>query len=101
MRRKKLRSLLILGKIVNRLVFTFRYSSKKRAFGAFKKLRCVRYEPQNTDGEFGWRWFYDQEAKKLKFKYSMSKIPKEARPVVLGDFFFPNEEVMYLDVRYE
>ncbi len=77
----------------------FQVFKKKTLLGVFQKLRCVRYEPQNTDGRLGWRWFYEQEAKKLKFKYSISKIPKEARPVVLGDFFFPNEEVMYLDVR--
>lgn len=77
----------------------FQVFKPKTLLGIFKKLRCVRYEPQNTEGRFGWRWFYDQEARKLKFKRSMSKIPKEARPVVLGDFFFQNEEVMYLDVR--
>jgi hypothetical protein len=77
----------------------FQVFKQKTLDGIFKKLRCVRYEPQNIDGRLGWRWFYDQEATKLKFQYSMSKIPKEARPVVLGDFFFSNEEIMYLDVR--
>ncbi len=47
----------------------------------------------------GWRWFYEQEAKRLKFPYSYSKIPKEAHPVVLGDFFFSGSSLMYLDVR--
>lgn len=77
----------------------FQVFKPKTLLGIFKKLRCVAYQRQSIDGGFGWRWFYDQEAKKLKFQNSISKIPKEARPVVLGDFFFPNEEVMYLDVR--
>ncbi|WP_013334792.1 hypothetical protein [Gloeothece verrucosa] len=46
----------------------FQVFKHKTLLGVFKKLRCVRYELQNPDGRYGWRWFYDQEAKKLKFQ---------------------------------
>jgi hypothetical protein len=67
----------------------------KTVLGVFKKLRCVYFEQALKR----WRWLYDHEAKKLRFETSYSKIPKEAKPIVLGDFFWRGETELLLEVR--
>lgn len=69
--------------------------NRKTVIGAFKKLKCMQDEPRLGC----WRWLYDQETKKLKFDIPYNKIEKQYRPIVLGDFFFPNPHEMFLDVR--
>jgi hypothetical protein len=69
--------------------------NQKTVIGAFKKLRCMQWEPRMN----AWRWLYDGEAKKLRFDRSWNKIPKEHRPIVIGDFFFRSNTEMLLDVR--
>ncbi|MDB9494754.1 hypothetical protein PN441_08665 [Spirulina major CS-329] len=73
----------------------YRISKQKTVLGAFKKLRCVYYEKPLKR----WRWMYEHEAKKIHFDIPYSKIPKEHRPIILGDFFFPNETEMVIDLR--
>lgn len=69
--------------------------SQKTVIGAFKKLRCMMLDPTSQDH---WQWLYDQEARKLRFSVSYNKVPKEYRPIVLGDFYF-RDEIMILDLR--
>jgi hypothetical protein len=73
----------------------FRVYNAKTVLGVFKKLRCVYFEPARNC----WRWIYDHEAKKIRFDISYNKVPKQYRPVVLGDFFFRGDQEMFLDVR--
>ncbi|MDJ0595478.1 MAG: hypothetical protein QNJ72_36750 [Pleurocapsa sp. MO_226.B13] len=67
----------------------------KTVLGVFKKLRCVYFEQALNR----WRWIYEHEAKKLRFELSYSKIPKEAKLIVLGDFFWRGEGELLLEVR--
>jgi hypothetical protein len=69
--------------------------NQKTVTGAFKKLRCMEWEPTMNP----WRWRYDQEARKLRFDVSWNQIPKEHRPVILADFFFRSDTEMLVDVR--
>ena len=69
--------------------------NQKTVLGVFKKLRCVYFEKLAAR----WRWMYEHEAKKLRFETSYQKIPKENRPVVIGDFFFRGSKEMLLEVR--
>ncbi len=67
----------------------------KTVLGVFKKLRCVYWEKPLQR----WRWAYEHEAQKLRFERSYSKIPKEAKPVVIGEFFWRGEQELWLEVR--
>jgi len=67
----------------------------KTVLGVFKKLRCVYWEKPLQR----WRWTYEHEAQKLRFERSYSKIPKEAKPIVIGEFFWRGEQELWLEVR--
>ncbi len=68
----------------------------KTVLGVLKKLRCVYFEQALKR----WRWTYEHEAQKLRFEISYSKIPKEAKPIVMGDFlFFRGDQELWLEVR--
>jgi hypothetical protein len=67
----------------------------KTVLGVFKKLRCVYFEQELKR----WRWLYEHEAQKLRFETSYSKIPKEAKPIVIGEFFWRGETELLLEVR--
>jgi hypothetical protein len=69
--------------------------NQKTVIGAFKKLRCMQWEPRLN----AWRWLYDQEARKIRFDVSWNQIPKEHRPIVLGDFYLRSSTEMVLDLR--
>ncbi len=73
----------------------YQVTNPKTVLGVFKKLRCVYFEQALNR----WRWIYEHEAKKLRFEMSYSKIPKEAKPIILGDFFFRGERELLLEVR--
>jgi hypothetical protein len=62
---------------------------------SFQKLRCLKFNPQLN----AWRWLYENEAQKLRFSVSRNKIPKEYRPLVLGDFYFRGEDELILELR--
>ena len=68
---------------------------KKTVVGAFKRLRCMAFDPSQNR----WVWLYEQEAKKLKFKKPYNQIPRQSRPVVIGAFTFRGEAEMRLDLR--
>ena len=68
----------------------------KTVLGVFKKLRCVYWEKPLQR----WRWAYEHEAQKLRFENrSYAKIPKEAKPVIIGEFFWRGEQELLLEVR--
>jgi hypothetical protein len=73
----------------------YQVTNQKTVIGAFKKLRCVEWEPTMN----AWRWRYDQEARKIRFEVSWNQIPKEHRPVILADFYFRGDHEMIVDVR--
>ena len=75
-----------------RLYYTIHNKSALQV--AFKKLRCMDYDPRGVR----WTWLYDGEAKKLDFKVPYSDIPVEKRPIILGSFYSRIDGVMYLDV---
>lgn len=68
---------------------------KAKVLQVFKTLRCVQFD---LDKE-GWVWLFQSETKKFKFATPYGKIPKHRRPLVLGVFHFPQDDVMWLDVR--
>ena len=61
----------------------------------FNKLRCVYFEAPFQR----WRWIYEHEAQKLRFETSYSKIPKEVKPIVMGEFFWRGDSELLLEVR--
>lgn len=62
---------------------------------AFRKLRCIKYDPAGRR----WTWLYDHEAKHLAFKVSYGQLPKHLRPIVIGSWFLRNKEQLLLDLR--
>lgn len=75
-----------------RLYYTIH--NKKTVLGAFKKLRCIQHDPKYQS----WDWYYEAEAKKLRFDKSYNKIPKENRPILIGVFFFRSDTEMILEL---
>ncbi|MDJ0900240.1 MAG: hypothetical protein QNJ55_15660 [Xenococcus sp. MO_188.B8] len=67
----------------------------KTVLGVFKKLRCVYFEQALKR----WRWLYEHEAKKLRFEVPYSKISKEVKPIVMGDFYWRGDQELLLEVR--
>ena len=61
----------------------------------FAKLKCMDFDPLQPR----WVWNYHAEAQKLIFETSYDGIPKEYRPIVIGSFYLPTEQRMYLDVN--
>lgn len=68
---------------------------KAKVLQVFKTLRCVQFDLDKQ----GWVWLFQSEAKKLKFATPYGKIPKHRRPIIIGSFHFPQDDVMWLDVR--
>lgn len=66
----------------------------KTVLGVFKKLRCMEYSHQFNC----WRWLHDHETKKLQFRISYNKIPKEFRPLVLADIYIREDQIV-MDLR--
>ncbi|MEC4805842.1 MAG: hypothetical protein SAJ12_19015 [Jaaginema sp. PMC 1079.18] len=75
-----------------RLYYTIH--NKKTVMRAFQKLRCMEYEPKNQY----WLWYYEAEAKKLRFDTTYNKISPEFKPVLLGAFIFRSETEMILEL---
>lgn len=61
----------------------------------FAKLKCMDFDPLKNR----WVWNYHAEAQKLIFETSYDGIPKEYRPIVIGSFYLPTEQRMYVDVN--
>lgn len=61
----------------------------------FEKMKCMAYD----DDKQRWAWHYDYEAKKLPFTTHRKDLPKNIGSIVLGSFYLPNAERMYLDVN--
>jgi hypothetical protein len=70
-------------------------SCKKTIECVFTEMKCMDFD-QNLNR---WVWNYHAEAKKIKFKSSYNDIPKQHRPIVIGSFYLPTEQHMYLDVN--
>lgn len=69
--------------------------SKDEVERAFAALECMDFDPTLKR----WTWNYHAEAKKLIFQSSYDDLPKEVRPIVIGSFYFPTEQRMYVDVN--
>lgn len=69
--------------------------NKKTVEGAFRKLRCMDFDPQRDR----WVWLFEAEAKKLRFQKTHNQLSKSVRPLVNGAFTFRGENQMLLDVR--
>lgn len=61
----------------------------------FEKMKCMAYD----DDKRRWVWQYDNEAGKLSFTTRRKDLPKNIGSIVLGSFYLPNAERMYLDVN--
>jgi hypothetical protein len=68
---------------------------KAKVLQVFKSLRCIQFDLDQQR----WVWLFQGEAKKLKFATPYNKIPKHRRPIVIGSFHFPQDDVMWLDLR--
>ncbi|MBV8885083.1 MAG: hypothetical protein JO235_13955 [Chroococcidiopsidaceae cyanobacterium CP_BM_RX_35] len=74
----------------------YQVSNQKTVIGAFQKLRCMDFDRERNRRV----WLYEHEAaKKLRFTKPHNQIPKQFRPVIIGDFTFRGEEQMLLDLR--
>lgn len=62
---------------------------------AFTHLKCMTFDPDRKR----WVWHYADEARKLKFKASHRDLPKDIGEIVLGSFYLPTQQNMYLDVN--
>ncbi|NEO82748.1 MAG: hypothetical protein F6J87_00575 [Spirulina sp. SIO3F2] len=82
------------GEVVQPSRLYYRILKKKTILGVFKKLRCISYVPWLDM----WQWLYEQEAKKIRFERSHNKIPKDQRPIALGQFRIRGNDLI-LDVR--
>jgi len=83
------------GEIHQPVRLYYEVSDKAKVLQVFKTLRCVQFD---LDKE-GWVWLFQSETKKLKFATPYNKIPKHRRPLVLGEFHFPQDDIMWFDVR--
>ncbi len=61
----------------------------------FEKMKCMAYD----DDKQRWVWHYDNEANRLPFTTRRKELPKNIGSIVLGSFYLPNAERMYLDVN--
>ncbi|MGB0562803.1 MAG: hypothetical protein ACPGVO_13515 [Spirulinaceae cyanobacterium] len=82
------------GELVQPTRLYYHLSNKKTVLGVFKKLRCINYIPWLD----AWQWIYENEAKKIHFENSYNKIPKDQRPIALGQFRIRGKDLI-LDVR--
>ncbi len=83
------------GEIHQPVRLYYEVSDKARIMQAFKTLRCVQFDLDKEQ----WVWLFQSETRKFKFATPYGKIPKHRRPIVLGSFRFPQDDVMWLDVR--
>lgn len=68
---------------------------KKALLSALQKLKCIEYEPKRDR----WNWFYEAEAKKLRFTRPYSALMPADKPLILGYFTFRGNDQMLLDLR--
>jgi hypothetical protein len=73
----------------------FQVAKPKTVTGAFKKLRCMGFNPK----EDRWDWFYADETRKLRFDISFNALPKDEGYIILGHFRFLSDEELVLDLR--
>jgi hypothetical protein len=68
---------------------------KDKVQSAFAEMKCMEFDPEKNR----WVWNYEAEAKSLKFQSSYDDILKKFRPIVIGSFYSPTKQHMYLDVN--
>ncbi len=61
----------------------------------FEKMKCMDYDAEKQR----WVWTYDDEAKGLRFATRRKDLPKTGGAIVLGSFYLPEAEALYLDVN--
>ncbi len=61
----------------------------------FEKMKCMDYDEERQR----WVWNYDDEAKGLRFATRRKDLPKTGGAIVLGSFYLPEAEALYLDVN--
>jgi len=83
------------GEIFQPIRVYYELSDKEMVIKAFLKLQCMDFDSRKDR----WIWLYEGEAKRLKFHKPYSSIPKEMHPLVLGSFYFRENNHMLLDLR--
>src|SRR2546423_985520 len=73
----------------------YRLLDHKGLLRAFRKLRCIDYDPSGKR----WVWLYEHEAKGLRFKRSYPQLPRHLKPIVIGSFFLRTDDELLLDLR--
>jgi len=68
---------------------------KEKLKSLLKNLKCVEYDENLKD----WVIYYADEAAKIKLKVPPSKVPKQARPLVIATIYIDNEHAMLIDIR--
>ncbi len=71
------------------------FDEKEKIIKIFLKLGCMNFDRRYNQ----WTWLYCDEAKKLKFKYPYSSIPREKQPLILGKFSFKTRDELVLSVN--
>ena len=83
------------GEIHQPVRLYYEVSDQADVLKVFATLRCVAFDRKQKR----WIWLYQHEAKPLAFKTSYDAVPRQKRPIILGTFLFPHDDVMCLDVR--
>lgn len=73
----------------------YELSDKSKVLKTFSKLRCIDFDQEKDR----WIWLYDDEARNIKLEKPYTAVPVEHRPIVIGSFYFREENRMHLDVR--
>ncbi len=71
------------------------FDEKEKIIKIFLRLGCMYFDKRYNQ----WTWLYRNEAKKLKFKYPYSSIPREKQPLILGKFSFKTKDEFVLSVN--
>jgi hypothetical protein len=61
----------------------------------FKQLKCINHSSYLDN----WMLMYTEEAAHIELKVSPNKIPKEARPLVIGALYIKDKKTLLIDVR--
>ena len=68
---------------------------KQKLETCLKNLECMNYDEKLND----WVVYYTAEAAKPKLNVPPSKVPKEARPLIIATIYIDNESAMLIDIR--
>lgn len=85
----------VTGEIFQPVRLHYKVLNRKKVEKCFDRLRCIEFDASQNR----WVWLYDEEAKDIDFKNTLSSLPEEICPVIIGSFVWKSSEVLILDLR--